>query len=90
MFVDVCYGVKLKSLNCVRLFATPWTIHVTPFTIQSMGFSRQDIGVDSISLSRGLPNPGFKPRFSTLQVDSLPAEPQGKHNNTGVNSLPLL
>ena len=60
----VWYGVKLKSLNCVRLFATPWTIHVTPFTIQSVGFSRQDIGVDSISLSRGVfltqgSNPGF-------------------------------
>ena len=25
-----------------------------------------------------LPNPGIKPRSSTPQVDSLPAEPQGK------------
>ena len=25
-----------------------------------------------------LPNPGSKPRSPTLQVDSLPAEPQGK------------
>ena len=25
-----------------------------------------------------LPNPGIKPRSPTLQVDSLPAEPQGK------------
>ena len=25
-----------------------------------------------------LPNPGIKPRSSTLQVDSLPAEPPGK------------
>ena len=25
-----------------------------------------------------LPNPGIKPRFSTLQEDSLPAEVQGK------------
>ena len=25
-----------------------------------------------------LPNPGIEPRSSTLQVDSLPAEPQGK------------
>ena len=25
-----------------------------------------------------LPNPGIKPRSHTLQVDSLPAEPQGK------------
>ena len=28
--------------------------------------------------SRDLPNPGIEPRFPTLQVDSLPAEPQGK------------
>ena len=35
----------------------------------------------------GLPNPGIKPRSPTLQVDSLPAEPQGKAKNTGVGSL---
>ena len=28
---------------------------------------------------RDLPNPGIKPRSPALQVDSLPAEPQGKH-----------
>ena len=37
-----------------------------------------------------LPNPGIKPRFPTLQADSLPAEPQGKPKNTGVGSLSLL
>ena len=36
-----------------------------------------------------LPNPGIKPS-SALQVDSLPAEPQGKPKNTGVGSLSLL
>ena len=32
--------VKVKSLSCVRLFATPWTVayQVSP----SMGFSRQE------------------------------------------------
>ena len=39
--------------------------------------------------SRGLPNPGIKPRSHTLQVDSLPAEPQGKPQDTGVDSLSL-
>ena len=34
-----------------------------------------------------LPNPGIKPRSSALQEDSLPAEPQGKPENTGVGSL---
>ena len=37
-----------------------------------------------------LPNPGSKPRSPALQVDSLPAEPQGKPKNTGVGTLSLL
>ena len=37
-----------------------------------------------------LPNPGIKPRSPRLQVDSLPAEPQGKANNTGMGSLSVL
>ena len=40
---------------------------------------RQNPGVGSFSLLQGnLPNPGIEPRSPTLQVDSLPAEPQGK------------
>ena len=37
-----------------------------------------------------LPNPEINPRSPTLQVDSLPAKPQGKPKNTGVGSLSLL
>ena len=37
-----------------------------------------------------LPNPGMEPRSPALQVDSLPAEPQGKPKSTGVGSLSLL
>ena len=40
--------------------------------------------------SKALPNPGIKPRSPTLQVDSLPVEPQRKPKNTGVGSLSLL
>ena len=36
----VWYGVKRKSLSCVQLFATPWTI--TCQALLSMGFSRQE------------------------------------------------
>ena len=36
-----------------------------------------------------LPNPGSKPRYPVLQVDSLPAELQGKPKNSGVGSLSL-
>ena len=44
---------------------------------------------EAFPFSRGL-NPGIEPRSSTLQVDSLPAEPQEKPNKSGVGSLPLL
>ena len=37
-----------------------------------------------------LPNSGIEPRSPTLQADSLPAEPQGKPQNTGMGSLSLL
>ena len=42
------------------------------------------------SFSRGSSQPGIKPMSPTLQVDSLPAGPQGKPKNTGVGSLSLL
>ena len=49
----------------------------------------QNTGVGSLSLLRGnLPNSGIKPR--SPQVDSLPAEPQGKPKNTEMGSLSLL
>ena len=51
----------------------------------------QDTGVGSLSFLQGIfPNPGIKPRSPKLQVDSLPAEPQGKPKNSGVVSLSLL
>ena len=36
-----------------------------------------------------LPNSGIEPRSPALQVDSLPAELEGKHKNTTVGSLSL-
>ena len=45
----------------------------------------------AIAFSRGvLINPGIEPRSLTLQMDSLPAEPQVKYKNTEVGSLSLL
>ena len=76
--------VKGKALSRVRLFATPWLY--SPWN--SPG---QNSGVGSLFPSPGdLPNPGIKPRSPTLQADSLPAEPQGKPQNTGVGSISLL
>ena len=68
--------VKWKSLNHVRLFATPWTI-------QSIEFSRPEYWGGLPFPSPGyLPNPGIEPRSPSLQADSLPAEPQGKAMET--------
>ena len=81
--------VKVKSLSCVRLFATLWTVaHQAP---PSMRFSRQEYwrGLPFPS-PRGLPHPGIEPRSPTLQADSLPSEPPGKPKNKGVGSLSLL
>ena len=61
-----------KSLSRVQLFVTPWTI-------QSMGCSRPEYWSGQPFPSPGdLPSPGIQPRSPALQVDSLPAEPQGK------------
>ena len=66
--------LKLKSLSCVRLFATPWTVaYQAP---PSVGFSWQEYwsGLPFPSL-RDLPNPGIKPGSPVLQTDALPSEP---------------
>ena len=59
--------------------------------VQSMEFSRPEHLSGKPFRSPGdLPNLGIEPRSSALQVDSLPAESQGKPKNTGVGSLSLL
>ena len=63
-----------KWLIRVRLFVTPWTT-------QCMEFSRPEYWSGEPCPPPGdLPNPGIEPRSPALQVDSLPAEPQGKPN----------
>ena len=75
---------KKKVTQSVRLFVTPWTI-------QSIEFSRSEYWSGQPFPSPGdLPNPGIEPRFPALPVDSLPAEPPGKPKNTGMGSLSLL
>ena len=65
------------SLSCIPLFATPWTVaHQAPL---SVGFSRQEYWSGLPCPSSGnLPHPGFKPRSSESQADSLLSEPLGK------------
>ena len=55
----------------------------------------QNTRVGSFSLLQGIfptqgLNPGIKPRSPAFQMDSLPAEPQGKPKNTEVGSLSFL
>ena len=81
-----CGGLVSRSYQTL---VTPWTVACqAPL---SMGFSRQEYWSGLPFPSPGdLPNLGMEPRSPLLQVDSLPAEPQGKPRNTGVGSLPLL
>ena len=76
---------KSESRSVVSHSLRPlWTIH-------SMAFSRPEYGSGSLSLLQGLfPTQGYKPRSPTLQVGSLPAKPQGKPKNTGLDSLSFL
>ena len=69
--------MKVKSLNRVRLFATPWT--VTYQAPPSLEFSRWGYWSGLPFPSPGdLPDPGIKPGSPTLQADTLPSEPPGK------------
>ena len=71
-------------LSGIWLFVTPWTI-------QSMEFSRPEHWSRQLFPSPGyLSNPRTEPRAPALQADSFPAEPWGKAKNTGVGSLCLL
>ena len=63
--------IIMKSLSCVRLFVTPWTVaHEAP---PSMEFSRQEYWSGLPFPSPGdLANPGIEPGSPTLQADVLP------------------
>ena len=80
--------VKVKSLSCVRLFATPWTI--TYQAPPSMGFSRQEYWSGLPFPSPGdLPDPGIDPRSPALQANALTSEPPGKPHPI-FKALPLI
>ena len=60
-----CVKVKVKSLNRVQLFMTPWTVaYQAPL---SMEFARQEYWSGLLFPSPGdLPDPGIEPRSPTL------------------------
>ena len=83
-YLNIQSEVKWKLFSRVQHFVTPWTI-------QSMEFSRPEYWSGKPFSSPGdLPNPGIEPRSPILQAESLAAEPQGNPKNTGVGSLSLL
>ena len=65
---------RVKSLSCVSLFATLWTVaHQTP---PSMGFSRQEYWSGLLFPSPGdFSDPGIEVGSPTLQAGSSPSEP---------------
>ena len=75
--------MKVKSLSCVLLFVTLWTVAFQIFPY--MGFSRQEYWCGWPFPSPGdLPDPGIEPGSPTLQADTLPSGPPGKHLSSGL------
>ena len=62
---------KWKSLSCVQLFTTLWTV------VHGILQARTLEWVD-FPFSGDFPNPGIEPRSPPLQANSLPADTQGK------------
>ena len=87
------YPSNRTHVSCIAgRFFTDWTrrealkviivqlcLILWPYGLCNMEFSRPVCWSGSPFLSPGdLPNPGIKPRFPSLQADSLPAESPGK------------
>ena len=78
----------MKSLSCVQLFGTPWTVaRQAPL---SMGFSKQEYWRGLLFPSPGaLPKPEMEAGSPALQADALSSEPPGKppmHHKVGLIS----
>ena len=73
-------NVNVKSLSCVRLLATPWTVaYQAPL---SLGFSRQEYWSGLPFPSPGdLPDPGIEPWSPALQADAFTTRATREVNN---------
>ena len=79
----------LKSLSCIQIFVTPWTIvHEAPLSIGIL--QARILERIAITPPGDLPNSGIESMSPALQADSLPSEPPGKPKSTGVGNLSLL
>ena len=85
----VCVCICAYLLSPVQLCVTPWAVaHQAPL---SMGVLQARI-LECVAMpsSGDHPNPRIELRSSALQADSLPSEPPGKPQNTGMGNLSLL
>ena len=93
-----CGQITFLSTQSYTVLVWSESLSVVSNSLQSHGLycpwnsPGQNIGVDSLSLLQGIfPTQGRpEPRSPALQVDSLPAEPQGKPKNTRGGSLSFL
>ena len=83
---SIQWGIAVfRRFNHVCLCSPRTVAHQVPL---SMEFSRQVYWSGlPCPPPRDFPNPGIESRSPALQADSLPAEPQGRPENTGVDSL---
>ena len=81
--------VKRESESHAVVSDSLWPLDCSPQAPLPMESSRPEYwgGQPSPPSPGTLPYPGIEPRSPTLQADSLPAEPTGKPENTGVGSL---
>ena len=73
-------NLPILVLNHVSDSAIPWTVACQAPLF--MGFSKQEYWSGTPFSSPGnRPDSGIKPKFPSLQADSLPSEQQGDHIN---------
>ena len=78
--------VKVKSLSCVRLSVTTWTVAYQ--TSPSMEFSWQEYCSGLPFPSPGdLSDPGIESGSPALQADTLPSQPLGKSSLKQISAL---
>ena len=88
LFSTLYYGLCLVAQSCQTLCDLT---NCNPGSSVPGGFSRQEYWSRLLYPPPGdLPNSAIEHRSPALQVDSLPSEPPGKPQNTGVGSLSLL
>ena len=73
----------VHGYDCVRLFATLWTLaRQAPLFLVIL--QARILEWVAMSSPGDIPNPGIKPKSPAWQADSSPFEPPEKPRNTGV------